>query len=54
MKVQSGFGLIELLFGLVLFGVLASLALPAFAELIDTQQRRFPSLPGKIDFRHRL
>lgn len=40
MKFQTGFGLIELLLGLVLIGILASLALPAFVELIATQQRR--------------
>lgn len=40
MKFQTGFGLIELLLGLVLIGVLVSLALPAFAGLIEAQQRR--------------
>ena len=44
MKCQTGLGLIELLLGLVLIGVLASFALPAFAELIDAQQRRDAAL----------
>lgn len=40
MKLQKGFGLIELLLGMVLTGILLSLAVPAFAELTQAQQRR--------------
>lgn len=40
MKFQNGFGLIELLIGLVLIGILTSFAVPAFASMLEAQQRR--------------